>query len=192
MIFWLNSRCDTVRTKGACAYNLYVSCSTTFSYCVLIFHTSDNCWKVQFALSVNVAKSPISVTWCPISERATPPQLYRYYRLPVLETNILRKLQESVLFEMTDKALCAINLFSKVCMHENKILTATVCYFDSPWKFVVDTNFIWSTFKPDTTVPNVKWLVFLFHNNFAEIFFASMSQATDHMLSVFACGYRLS
>jgi len=85
--------------KLACAYNRYVCCYTI----ILVFNINDNCWKSShnlWTLPNHNSRSPDGLDFRACYRASPQPPT-----APFWKPNLLGKLQERVLFEMTDKSL---------------------------------------------------------------------------------------
>ena len=126
----------------------------------LVFNISDNCWKSPhnlWTLSNHNPRSPEGLGFQACYNTSTQSPTASFWK-----PSVLGKLQESVLFEMTDKSLHVKLVIVSLLEHNlnQQISLFNFRCFNSRRKVNVDENFVSSTFKPDTALPNVKKLGF--------------------------------
>jgi len=167
--FWASfrSRLDCL-IRGACLSSRFFKVLTAYqifderikNFCLLlhnnflVFNISDNCWKS----SHNVWTLPNHNSRVTLGFRF-PSMLQRvpsiFYR-PVLKTNVLGELQESVPFEMTDKSLHVKLVIVSLLEHNLNQRISHFRSFNPTRKVNIDQSFGSSTFKPDIAQPTVR------------------------------------
>jgi len=149
-----NTKTFSTAKLALCVHLLCVLLHNTF----LVFNISDELLK-KFAQSVDVAKSQFRVTW----GFRFPSMLQRVrsisYRL-VLKTKSSGRttVQESVLFEMTDKSLRVKLVVVSLLEHNFNQRISHFRSFNSTRKVNTDERFASFSFKPNIAPPNVKLL----------------------------------
>ena len=130
---------------------------------------------------MDVAKSQFPVTWGFIGARACYSASTQSPTAPFWKPNVLGELQESVLFDMTDKSLRVKLVIVSLLEHT---LNQQISHFRSIYstrKVNIDESFVSSTFETWHS-PTKRQVVGLFyHCNFVEILFASMYLGKDYM-----------
>jgi len=150
-----NTKCFFTVKLALCVQSLFLA-----SQYFLVFNISDNCWKSPhnlWTLSNHNPRSPEGLGFQACYNTSTQSPTASFWK-----PSVLGKLQESVLFEMTDKSLHVKLVIVSLLEHNlnQQISLFNFRCFNSRRKVNVDENFVSSTFKPDTALPNVKKLGF--------------------------------
>jgi len=122
----------------------------------LVFNIIDKCWKSShnlLTLSNHNSRSPEGLGFqAHYSASAQSPTA------PFWKPNVLGKLQESVLFEMTDKSLRVKLIIVSLLEHNLNQQNSLFHFrsFNSTRKVIVEESFVSSTLKPDIALPNVR------------------------------------
>jgi len=120
----------------------------------LVFNISDNCWKSSHKLWTVPNHNSRSLEG--LGFRACYSASAKSPTVPFWKPNVLGELQESVIFEITDKSLRIKLIIASLLEHNLNQQISHSRSFNSTRKADIDERFGSSTFKPDTAPPNVK------------------------------------
>ena len=148
----------------------YFAKHQSFFYCkTRVLHTvTVYCFTIIFRFSISVITAEkVRIIWTlPINNSRSPEGVgfracysapAESLTAPFRKLNVLGELQESALFEMTDKSLRVKLVIVSLIEHNlnQQISLVNFRSFNSTRKANIDESFDSSAFKPDTALPNV-------------------------------------